>query len=54
MTAQRLLVFVWDEIFDRQKKINAEQFEQQRIQTLSKLQQRIDAKIKERAEARAT
>ncbi len=54
MTAQRLLVFVWDEIFDRQKKINAEQFEQQRIQTLSKLQQRIGTRIKEHAEARAT
>lgn len=54
MTAQRLLVFVWDEIFDRQKKINAGQFKQQRIQTLSKLQQRIGARIKERTKARAT
>lgn len=50
LTAQRLFVLVWDEIFDRQK-INAEQFEQQRIQTLTKLQQRIETKIKERAEA---
>ena len=52
LTAQRLVGLVWGEIDDRQK-IEPEQFEQQRDKTLTKLQRRIETKIKEHAEARA-
>ena len=51
LTAQRLVGLVWGEIDDRQK-IEPEQFEQQRDKTLTKLQRRIETKIKDHAEAR--